>query len=169
MRTRRAVLPDAESIHALIAHYSHDGTLLPRTLNEVCENVRDFTVVVDRGRIVGCGALHLYGMHLTEVRRDAFARAGCLSYRELQKLRSGARVKAGGLVADGLRRPPTAKGTSFIRLEDADGLVDVIVPAAVYAECRQALRAVFVVVEGTLQRNGTVISVLARSVAALPA
>lgn len=71
MRTRRAVLPDAESIHALIAQYSHDGTLLPRTLNEVCENVRDFTVVVDRGDIVGCGALHLYGMHLTEVRSIA--------------------------------------------------------------------------------------------------
>ena len=60
-------------------------------------------------------------------------------------------------------------GTSFIRLEDADGLVDVIVPLAVYAECRQALRAAFVVVEGTLQRNGIVISVLARKVTALPA
>jgi error-prone DNA polymerase len=108
------------------------------------------------------------GAHLTEVRRDAFARAGCLSYRELQKLRSGARVKAGGMVADGLRRPPTAKGTSFIRLEDADGLVDVIVPLEVYAQCRQALRAVFVVVDGTLQRNGIVISVKAHKVTALP-
>jgi error-prone DNA polymerase len=110
------------------------------------------------------------GMHLAEVRRDAFTRAGCLSYRELStaRLRSGARVKAGGLVADGLRRPPTAKGTSFIRLEDADGLVDVIVPPAVYAECREALRSVFVVVEGTLQRNGPVISILAQKVTALP-
>lgn len=68
MRTRRAVLPDAEAIHALIGQYSYDGTLLPRSLNEVCENVRDFTVAVDRGRIVGCGALHLYGAHLTEIR-----------------------------------------------------------------------------------------------------
>jgi amino-acid N-acetyltransferase len=68
MRTRRAVLPDAEAIHALIANYSGDGTLLPRSLNEVCENVRDFTVVVDHGTIVACGALHLYGAHLTEIR-----------------------------------------------------------------------------------------------------
>ena len=68
MRTRRAVLPDAEAICALIEQYSGDGTLIPRSLNEVCENVRDFTVVVDRGRIVGCGALHLYGAHLTEIR-----------------------------------------------------------------------------------------------------
>jgi error-prone DNA polymerase len=108
------------------------------------------------------------GAHLVEVRRDAFARAGCLPYRELQKLRSGARVTAGGLVADGLRRPPTAKGTSFIRLEQPEGLVDVIVPPAVYAECRAALRGLFVVVEGVLQRNGPVLSVLARKVRALP-
>jgi error-prone DNA polymerase len=108
------------------------------------------------------------GMHLAELRRDAFARAGCASYRDLQKVRSGSLVRAGGLVADGLRRPPTAKGTSFIRLEDADGLVDVIVPPAVYAECRQALRSMFLIVEGTLQRNGPVLSVTAKKVKSLP-
>ncbi len=51
----------------------------------------------------------------------------------------------------------------------ANGLVDVIVPPAVYAECRAALREVFVVVEGVLQRNGPVLSILARQVCALPA
>ena len=45
MRTREAVLPDAEQIHALIAAYSGDGTLLPRSLAEICENVRDFVVL----------------------------------------------------------------------------------------------------------------------------
>ena len=71
MRTRRAMLPDAEQIQALISVYSPDGTLLPRSLPEVCENVRDFTVVEHDGRIVGCGALHLYGAHLSEVRSIA--------------------------------------------------------------------------------------------------
>lgn len=71
MRTRRATLPDAEQIQALISIYSPDGTLLPRSLPEVCENVRDFTVVEHGGRIVGCGALHLYGTHLSEVRSIA--------------------------------------------------------------------------------------------------
>jgi len=108
------------------------------------------------------------GMHLSELRRDAFTRAGCTPYRELQKVRSGSLVRAGGLVADGLRRPPTAKGTSFIRLEDADGLVDVIVPPAVYAECRQALKSMFLIVEGTLRRNGPVLSVTATRVKSLP-
>jgi len=68
MRTRKAILPDAQQIHDLIAAYSGDGTLLPRTLAEICENVRDFVVLEDAGRIIGCGALHLYGPHLAEIR-----------------------------------------------------------------------------------------------------
>ncbi|MFZ0286883.1 MAG: N-acetyltransferase [Terriglobales bacterium] len=68
MRTRKAILPDAQQIHDLIAAYSGDGTLLPRNLAEICENVRDFVVLEDGGRIIGCGALHLYGTHLAEIR-----------------------------------------------------------------------------------------------------
>src|SRR6202451_4019007 len=68
MRTRKAILPDATQIHDLIAGYSGDGTLLPRTLPEICENVRDFVVLEDDRRIIGCGALHLYGTHLAEIR-----------------------------------------------------------------------------------------------------
>ena len=49
MRTRKAILPDAQDIHDLIAGYSGDGTLLPRTLPEICENVRDFVVLEDDG------------------------------------------------------------------------------------------------------------------------
>src|SRR5580692_1310805 len=71
MRTRKAILPDAQQIHDLIASYSGDGTLLPRTLPEICENIRDFVVVENAGRILGCGALHLYGPHLAEVRSIA--------------------------------------------------------------------------------------------------
>jgi amino-acid N-acetyltransferase len=68
MRTRGAVLPDAEQVQSLIATYSGDGTLLPRSLAEICENIRDFVVLEYDGRIVGCGALHLYGPHLAEIR-----------------------------------------------------------------------------------------------------
>jgi amino-acid N-acetyltransferase len=68
MRTREAILPDAEQVHALIAAYSGDGTLLPRSLAEICENIRDFVVLEYDSRIVGCGALHLYGPHLAEIR-----------------------------------------------------------------------------------------------------
>lgn len=68
MRTREATLPDAEHIDRLISTHFESGTLLPRTFPEICENVRDFVVVEQDGKIVGCGALHLYGLHLAEIR-----------------------------------------------------------------------------------------------------
>ncbi len=71
MRTRKAILPDAARIQALIAEYAKNDILLPRTLPEVCENIRDFVVAEHRGEIIGCGALHLYGTHLAEIRSIA--------------------------------------------------------------------------------------------------
>jgi amino-acid N-acetyltransferase len=68
MRARSAKLPDAFAIEQLIQVHVGDGTMLPRSLAEICENIRDFIVVENEGEIVGCGALHLYGMHLAEVR-----------------------------------------------------------------------------------------------------
>lgn len=66
--TRCAVLPDAPHIHDLISRYSGDGTLLPRSLAEICENVRDFIVAEKEGKIIGCAALHVYGLNLAEIR-----------------------------------------------------------------------------------------------------
>jgi len=68
MQARNARLPDAFAIEQLIQVHVADGTLLPRSLAEICENIRDFIVVENEGEIVGCGALHLYGMHLAEIR-----------------------------------------------------------------------------------------------------
>ena len=67
--TRQARLPDAVDIFRLVNSLSGDGTLLRRSYAEICENVRDFTIVEDSaGQFLGCGALHLYGPHLAEVR-----------------------------------------------------------------------------------------------------
>jgi len=80
MHTRKAILPDVQAVHELIAMYTESGALLPRSLPELCENIRDFVVVEEEGeaendgagqRIIACGALHLYGPHLAEVRSIA--------------------------------------------------------------------------------------------------
>lgn len=71
IQTRNAVLPDVEHIHAIIEPYADAATLLPRSMAELCENVRDFAVAEEDGRVIGCGALHLYGMHLAEIRSIA--------------------------------------------------------------------------------------------------
>ena len=69
MLVRKARLQDATNIYELVNSLSHDGTLLRRVFAEICENVRDFTVAEsDSGVFLGCGALHLYGPHLAEVR-----------------------------------------------------------------------------------------------------
>lgn len=68
MLARKAILPDAAYLEQLIRTHVGDGTLLPRSLAEISENIRDFVVVEDEGEIIGCGALHLYGLHLAEIR-----------------------------------------------------------------------------------------------------
>ena len=66
---RQAKLQDAVHIFELVNSLSHDGTLLRRNYAEICENVRDFAVAEsEAGVFLGCGALHLYGPHLAEVR-----------------------------------------------------------------------------------------------------
>lgn len=66
---RRAKLQDAVNIFELVNSLSGDGTLLRRNYAEICENVRDFVVAESgTGVFLGCGALHLYGPHLAEVR-----------------------------------------------------------------------------------------------------
>jgi amino-acid N-acetyltransferase len=69
MQVRKARLQDASLIFELVNSLSTDGTLLRRAFAEICENIRDFTVAEsDAGNFLGCGALHLYGPHLAEVR-----------------------------------------------------------------------------------------------------
>jgi len=71
---RGAKLQDAVNIFDLVNSLSGDGTLLRRSYSEICENVRDFVIAESPksdgtgGVFLGCGALHLYGPHLAEVR-----------------------------------------------------------------------------------------------------
>jgi amino-acid N-acetyltransferase len=66
---RPAKLPDAVNIFDLVNSLSGDGTLLRRNYAEICENIRDFAIAESESNVfLGCGALHLYGPHLAEVR-----------------------------------------------------------------------------------------------------
>jgi amino-acid N-acetyltransferase len=66
---RQGRLQDAVNIFELVNSLSGDGTLLRRSYAEICENVRDFFIAEsEAGVFLGCGALHLYGPHLAEVR-----------------------------------------------------------------------------------------------------
>lgn len=74
MRARRARPSDAEAIHALIADYAADGILLPRSLQNVCEQIPSFLVIEEKRQIIGCVCLENYGAGLAEIRSLAVGR-----------------------------------------------------------------------------------------------
>src|SRR4029450_10914870 len=59
LRAMKAEIPDAQAIHDLINFYAQRGDMLPRTMGEVYENLRDFYVANDGDRFLGCVALHI--------------------------------------------------------------------------------------------------------------
>jgi amino-acid N-acetyltransferase len=69
LRMRKAQLRDAKAIHLLIHSYTRDGTLLPRSYPEICQNIHTFNVAeTEDGEFLGCASLHVYGLHLAEIR-----------------------------------------------------------------------------------------------------
>jgi amino-acid N-acetyltransferase len=72
-RVERATVRDAEGIHRLVNFWAAQGEMLPRTLGETYGNLRDFFVVREGDRIVGCVALHIMWADLAEVRSLAVA------------------------------------------------------------------------------------------------
>lgn len=65
---RKAVLQDARQIHRLLLTYAKDGLVLPRSLMEIFEAIRDFYVFVDQEQVVGAAALNICWEDLAEVR-----------------------------------------------------------------------------------------------------
>jgi len=67
-RLRRARVSDVQAMHRLINHFAERDEMLPRSLNELYENLRDFYVVEDGDELVGCCALHVTWADLAEVK-----------------------------------------------------------------------------------------------------
>jgi amino-acid N-acetyltransferase len=58
---RKASIYDARQIQGLINFYAAKNLMIPRSLNEIYENIRDFWVFLENRRIIGCCALHVIG------------------------------------------------------------------------------------------------------------
>ncbi|MBI4910453.1 MAG: N-acetyltransferase [Acidobacteria bacterium] len=65
---RKAGMQDIPAVLKLINSFAAKGIMLPRTEFELAENVRDFMVVCDGERLIGCGALHFYSAKFAEIR-----------------------------------------------------------------------------------------------------
>jgi error-prone DNA polymerase len=76
-----------------------------------------------------------------------------LSSDALARTRHGRHVRVAGLVV-ARQRPATAKGVTFMLLEDEHGTINLIVPPPVHDKCRLAVRAEsLVLAEGKLERR----------------
>lgn len=70
---RPAKSTDIKGIRALIDTYAPQRRLLSKETVTLYESVQEFTVAIDNGVVVGCGALHVLWEDLAEVRTVAVA------------------------------------------------------------------------------------------------
>lgn len=68
MEVVKASLGDVEEIRALIDVYSRQNKMLSRSLSYLYDNVRDYFVAKDGGKIIGCVGLHITWSDLAEVK-----------------------------------------------------------------------------------------------------
>ena len=94
--------------------------------------------------------------------RTHVAAARISSCADLKTCRDGARLSVAGLVLV-RQRPGSAQGVVFMTLEDETGVANTIVWPDVFARYRQTvLKASLLMVEGRLQREQTVIHLVAQ-------
>lgn len=70
---RKALIPDAKMIQKLLMEFAKDGQMLPRSLSEIYENIRDFYVFEDQGVVLGTVSLNICWEDLAEIRSLAVA------------------------------------------------------------------------------------------------
>jgi error-prone DNA polymerase len=107
------------------------------------------------------------GHHLIHFCRDRLKELGALESNKLPSIPSGRRVRVAGLVIT-RQAPSTAKKIRFFTLEDEFGQVNVTIKPDVYDRYRQvANRQPILVIDGVMQRQDGVWSVLASHIEAL--
>ncbi len=86
------------------------------------------------------------------------------STSEIRTIPDGARIQVAGLIVC-RQRPGTAKGITFLLLEDEHGLLNIVVFPDLYAEHRHVVRGEpFLVVEGVLQQRNNTVNLVAERI-----
>ena len=98
--------------------------------------------------------------HPVQFLREGLARLGVVPAAGLKTWPNGKPVRVAGIVLV-RQRPGTAKGITFVTLEDETGTSNLIIRPDVWRKFRQAaLGATIMLAHGRLQREGLVIHVL---------
>ena len=65
---RTALLKDAKTIQTLVMIYADQKLMLPRSLNEIYETIRHYTLYEENGEVIGVCGLSVLWEDLTEIR-----------------------------------------------------------------------------------------------------
>lgn len=65
---RKARINDVKQIQELVNSFAKRNLMLPRSLNELYENLRDFWVYEENRKVSGCCALHISWQDLAEIK-----------------------------------------------------------------------------------------------------
>lgn len=68
IKIRKAKVKDVKKIKELLDYFARKNQLLPRSLSDIYENIRDFYVAEEKEELVGCVALHVVWEDLAEIR-----------------------------------------------------------------------------------------------------
>lgn len=65
---KNARVDDVDELNKLINYFAKKDLMLPRSLSELYENIRDYHVYIENGCIIGCAALHVFWHDLAEIK-----------------------------------------------------------------------------------------------------
>jgi error-prone DNA polymerase len=159
-RSRRQLLWEAETIRVAGGLLGMNITIQEKlpipemTVKE--ETITDYT-------FQGFSASH----HIIELYRGKLNRVKAVKSAELTYCRSGAVVLIGGYTVC-LQMPPTAKGFTFLTLEDEEGLMNVVVEPDIYQKYRILIRLEpLLLVKGTLEKKEGLMNIKAKDLQVL--
>ena len=108
------------------------------------------------------------GSYPTQFVRPQLEQLGVLRAEQIHRSPNKTRARVAGVVTH-RQRPATARGVTFLSLEDETGLVNIICPAAVWARYRTVARtAPALIVRGMVEHSDGASNVLAESLTELP-
>ncbi len=65
---RAANIDDVKRIHELVNSYAERDKMLPRSLSQLYETLRDFLIYEEGGKVFGCCGLHVVWENLAEIK-----------------------------------------------------------------------------------------------------
>jgi amino-acid N-acetyltransferase len=129
---RKAKIKDIKQIQKLINSFAQKDIMLPRSLNELYENIRDFWVAEEGSKIVGCSALHISWDDLAEIKSfavDKNKQKKGIGRELITVCIDEARKLGAGKIFVLTYKPDYFKRFGFRRIKHAD------LPHKIWAEC----------------------------------